>query len=350
MRLCRVAICTFVVLPGALSLSAALVAPAGAAEPDTPLGGAYPLTRLGVSGDGERLAAEARVTRERFLSELDVDAEPFQRDPLEAVLSVTFPASVRTVRDAAHTVLEQVGYELLEGGPNTSPLLGRLLEAPLPLVTRRFEAVRAREILGALAGRGYVTVVDHVNRRLTFDPRPLYAETGDALSDVDTSAAGPAAARAPPSVIVPASLDGAGSPAPEAPLARPARIVYPNVPAPEASSYRPLYADYAVVDERRIVFAPDSSALDVAAREALDALERQFDPRTDLVSVLGCAHGPNAGPRDNAALAAERAGTLRRRLLAHGLPARRVLDEACWSDEIERAPGHAALVALRRRR
>ena len=99
---------------------------------------------------------------------------------------VDFPASsISNIRQAVAALLRPMGYELLDGGSNTSELLQDLLTSPLPEVQRSFRNVRASEVLRAFAGVGYIVVVDHVRRRVTFDPKPLYVSIGgNSLSDI----------------------------------------------------------------------------------------------------------------------------------------------------------------------
>lgn len=106
-------------------------------------------------------------------------------DPLHAVVQIAFPEpEILTIGDAATALLAPLGYELLDKGSNTSELLGELLQSPLPAIQRRFHDVRASEVLRALAGVGFIAVVDHVRRRVTFDPMPLYRTIGgDGRSD-----------------------------------------------------------------------------------------------------------------------------------------------------------------------
>ena len=119
------------------------------------------------------------------LIEHDTAVRRDQIDPLHAVVEIDFPvSSISNVRQAVAALLRPMGYELLDGGRNTSELLQDLLTSPLPEVQRSFRNVRASEVLRAFAGVGYIVVVDHVRRRVTFDPKPLYLSIGgNSMSD-----------------------------------------------------------------------------------------------------------------------------------------------------------------------
>ena len=120
------------------------------------------------------------------LIEHDTEVRRDQIDPLHAVVQIDFPvSSISNVRQAVAALLRPMGYDLLDGGSNTSELLQDLLTSPLPEVQRSFRNVRASEVLRAFAGVGYIVVVDHVRRRVTFDPKPLYLSIGgNSVSDI----------------------------------------------------------------------------------------------------------------------------------------------------------------------
>lgn len=95
-----------------------------------------------------------------------------QVDPLAAVVSVSFPRqSVRTVGDAAMSVLSRSGYTLAQDSW-TLPL-----SFPLPDVQRRFDNVDVRGILQALGGPGYALRVDPAARSIAYELRSEPAAT-----------------------------------------------------------------------------------------------------------------------------------------------------------------------------
>lgn len=123
-----------------------------------------------------------------------------QLNPLQSVRTLVLDGRVRSVRDAVLEVIEPSGYTLLDQGPNTSRLIDGLLDGPLPDVHREFTSLSTTEMLRALAGPGYVVVVDHVHRRLTFDPMPRLLPIG-VVPDAD-------GAEAPPLVSAPVPMSG----------------------------------------------------------------------------------------------------------------------------------------------
>ena len=152
-------------------------------------GDAFPLKQ---SRDEEPLRDDSHRSgppiSDLHLIEHDTAVRRDQIDPLQAVVEIDFPvSSISNVRQAVAALLRPMGYELLDGGSNTSELLQDLLTSPLPEVQRSFRNVRASEVLRAFAGVGYIAVVDHVRRRVTFDPKPLYLSIGgNSVSDITT--------------------------------------------------------------------------------------------------------------------------------------------------------------------
>lgn len=134
----------------------------------------YPFTQVVVT-PGEAVLNPGTNEAGPFLSRYEASSPAYQLDPFSALVSVNLDQSNRSVRDAVTGVLDFLGYRLMESGPNVCPFAKALLGSPLPAVHRHFEGVPVREVLHALAGPGYVTVVDHVRRKVTFDAHPDYA-------------------------------------------------------------------------------------------------------------------------------------------------------------------------------
>lgn len=138
---------------------------------------AFPLSSLRASSN-DTLPAKPDLAKS--LSYRETGAAADQIDPLSKTATIRFAPKVSTIGDAAKAVLDPVGYELLSQGPNVSSLLAELLDSPLPLNQREFSHLRVSEMLRALAGVGHVLVIDHVHRKVTFDPVPRYNRIGQA--------------------------------------------------------------------------------------------------------------------------------------------------------------------------
>jgi len=123
------------------------------------------------------------------LVEKETVVQKDQVNPLHSVVRIDFPPEITNIGEAVTALLNPIGYKLLTEGPNTSEILGDLLKSPLPEVQRSFHDVRASEVLHALAGVGFIAVVDHVRRRVTFDPMPLYLRIGGSIAS-DTNGIG----------------------------------------------------------------------------------------------------------------------------------------------------------------
>ena len=134
----------------------------------------FPLSKVGDQ------SVQERPSLDRQLVLKSTQATKDQIDPLRKSASINFSADVVTIRQATKTILKSAGYELLESGANTSELLTELLDSPLPDNLRSFYHLHIYEMLRAIAGVGFVPVFDHLHRKVTFDPKPLYVGLGSA--------------------------------------------------------------------------------------------------------------------------------------------------------------------------
>ena len=343
----------------AISVLVLLGASPSRAQPQAPWAKAYPLTEINKPAD----LAELDVSElPSFLSEHRTQLPEHQIDPLRAIVSVDYPESVRSIRDATLYTLHSIGYSLVEQGERTAPELQTLLDAPLPIVQRQIHQVPVSEVLRALGGIGYVLVVDHIHRLVTFDPKPIYAELPVPAAPADIARAVPTPGSRPV-VIVPATplIDNATrtEPAPDSTslrerlgLATTAQSLdgKGNVTRLRRSNFVSRFEDYAEVEGRVLPFTPNSSTVRPEHNAFLEELLARLNPRTDLVSIIGCANDTPTGKTDHRLLAQARAHTVKSYLIAAGIDSRLILDEACWSDDAGNLPNHGAIVALKRRR
>ena len=94
-------------------------------------------------------------------------------DPLSVNIQLSFPPSVKTVRDAVNFVLMNSGWVLALDKSNDEAL-GITLERPLPQVHRKLSLMPLRTVLQVLVGQYYVPVEDPLRRIYTFDLKDEY--------------------------------------------------------------------------------------------------------------------------------------------------------------------------------
>jgi conjugative transfer region protein (TIGR03748 family) len=94
-------------------------------------------------------------------------------DPLSVNIQLSFPPSVKTVRDAVNFVLMNSGWVLALDKSNDEAL-GITLDRPLPQVHRKLSLMPLRTVLQVLVGQYYVPVEDPLRRIYTFDLKDEY--------------------------------------------------------------------------------------------------------------------------------------------------------------------------------
>ena len=116
------------------------------------------------------------------------------------------------------------------------------------------------------------------------------------------------------------------------------------------SNFADLFADYADVVERILVFPNDSERLGTDNKSIVAEVAGRFDPESDVLSIVGCSLGPTSLPNGNERLALGRANRVKEELVEVGVPSERILDEGCWAgDSSERFPSRGVVLTLRRR-
>ncbi len=91
-----------------------------------------------------------------------------QGDPLQAMITMHFPESVRTVGEAIRQALRESGYRL--AGPDAmGPASAYVMELSLPAVHRNLGPMPLKQALETLAGPAFRLVEDPVHRLVAFE-------------------------------------------------------------------------------------------------------------------------------------------------------------------------------------
>jgi len=116
------------------------------------------------------------------------------------------------------------------------------------------------------------------------------------------------------------------------------------------SNFASIMQDYEELSSDVLVFANDSLRLGTGNKAMLSALTRQFDAQTDLVSLIGCSHGPSAKSNGNEHLAIGRANRVKEELILANISAENILDEGCWASTAQDGlPARGVIVRMLRR-
>lgn len=104
-----------------------------------------------------------------------------------------------------------------------------------------------------------------------------------------------------------------------------------NVAEIGASNFSSLLSNYDPIRSETLVFPYDSLRLSKANRKVLSSVADQYDPQTDVISIIGCSHGSTKLENGNALLAVGRAGRVKEELMALNISPESLFDEGCWS-------------------
>ena len=127
------------------------------------LGSAFAV--LGLVSSSVASAGEVQVGRYATLPALPTQE---QVRLLSAIVNVAFPASVVTIGQAVHYLLQPSGYRLSPQG-TSEPIREMLLNLPLPEPHRALGTMPLKAALGTLAGPAFRLVEDPVNRLVSFE-------------------------------------------------------------------------------------------------------------------------------------------------------------------------------------
>lgn len=104
------------------------------------------------------------------------------------------------------------------------------------------------------------------------------------------------------------------------------------------------------VDTAVLTFPNDSLRVLPESRARLHELHSQFNPDTDVYSVIGCSHGNTALSNGNELLAIGRSKRVLEELISLGVPDEKVLDEGCWAGVyFDKFPRRGVVVEIKRR-
>lgn len=116
------------------------------------------------------------------------------------------------------------------------------------------------------------------------------------------------------------------------------------------SNFASVTQDYEELSSDVLVFANDSLRLGTENKAMLSALAQIFDAQTDLVSLIGCSHGPSAKSNGNEHLAIGRANRVKEELILANVSAENILDEGCWASTAQEGlPARGVIVRMLRR-
>jgi conjugative transfer region protein (TIGR03748 family) len=106
------------------------------------------------------------VQTDRYTS-VSLEPLPEQVSPILAVVNIQFSDNVKTVGDAIFELLAGSGYRWdISSAENH-----RLMDLPLPMVSRELGPIRLRDALSALAGQSWELKVDELTRTIHFNVR-----------------------------------------------------------------------------------------------------------------------------------------------------------------------------------
>ncbi len=99
-----------------------------------------------------------------------VDIAPIEEryNVMKSVITVPFSEDIHTVGHAVIYLLKRAGYRLAELEAS-HPKVAALLDQPLPTLHRTIGPITLEDALQVLAGEGWITIYDPVNRLVSFD-------------------------------------------------------------------------------------------------------------------------------------------------------------------------------------
>jgi len=107
--------------------------------------------------------AEDVVNTDRYTL-IKIDPTGDQKEPLTAIVSLSFGADIATVGEAIIEVLNGSGYRWEPRTDDQS-----LTTLPLPSVMRSLGPIRVQDALSTLAGQAWVINIDELHRVIWFD-------------------------------------------------------------------------------------------------------------------------------------------------------------------------------------
>jgi len=96
------------------------------------------------------------------------------------------------------------------------------------------------------------------------------------------------------------------------------------------SQYAESFVGYLDIVSQLHQFSYKSRRISTAAYNEMREIIEDFNPDTDLISILGCSLGNDASQSENKALAKVRATRVKRALIRSGIGPNKIFDESCW--------------------
>lgn len=123
-----------------------------------------------------------------------------------------------------------------------------------------------------------------------------------------------------------------------------------NIADTGSSNYESLLLDKQDIAEQTLIFGDDSYVLGNQNKNLLSKVMSDFNPETDVVSVVGCSTGTTKIENGNAALAIGRANRVKEALLYNGIPHDKIYDEGCWSPNANSTsfPNRGVVITIKR--
>lgn len=125
-----------------------------------------------------------------------------------------------------------------------------------------------------------------------------------------------------------------------------------NIYETMSSNYTDVFSGYEDVEQSILIFPNDSLRLGDTNKQIIDSYVAKMDPKTDLVSVIGCSHGETKINNGNSLLALGRANRVKEAFLFSGLDHDQVLDEGCWAPQTfdDVMPRRGVVLTLKRKK
>jgi len=117
------------------------------------------------------------------------------------------------------------------------------------------------------------------------------------------------------------------------------------------SNFSSVFTEYENVEQSVLIFPNDSLRLGETNKQIIEKYVDMMNPETDLLSVIGCSHGPSDISNGNSLLALGRANRVKEAFLFSGVVHEQVLDEGCWAPTSfgDVMPARGVVLTLKRR-
>jgi len=116
------------------------------------------------------------------------------------------------------------------------------------------------------------------------------------------------------------------------------------------SNYQSILQQFDELRKEVMVFPDDSLVMGRSNKKLARQIADAFEPGRDIISVIGCSHGPTALNNGNETLAKGRSWRVKEEFMLAGIDADLVLEEGCWANTyFDKMPARGVLVTHKRR-